>query len=62
MFTKREDDYISIKTNSDDWFNVTIKDKSGSIIFSEIMRSFDKQIILKGFSLSKESITISPKL
>jgi hypothetical protein len=60
MLTGLKDQFITISTNHDDWFTVTIRAKTGHVIFSEVMRSLNKQIVLKGFSLVEESITISP--
>ncbi len=60
MLTDLKEQFISITTNHDGWFLVTIASKKGQVIFSEVMRSLNKQIVLKGFSLDTESITISP--
>jgi len=60
MLTDLKEQFISITTNHDGWFLVTIASKKEQVVFSEIMRSLNKRIVLKGFSLSTESITISP--
>lgn len=60
MVTDLDEQFIVLKTNFDGWFIVTIVNLTGTIIYSKAMRSHNKQIVLKGFSLEKESITISP--
>lgn len=60
MFTEIEDDFISVKTNYEGDFVITISLKNGNVIFSETMQSYSKEIRLEGFSLNKHTVTISP--
>ena len=62
MVAALNSDFISLKTNEDGYFNVTITNLEGKIIFSEKMLSRNRQIILKGFSLKKNTVILSPLL
>lgn len=52
--------YIELKTDYDGDFKVTILDKNGEVLFCQTMRSKNQQIILRGFTLNKHTVTLSP--
>lgn len=55
-----EDQHIKLNTGYDGDFKVTITSIDGTELFSQNMRSKNQQIILKGFTLRKHKVTISP--
>ncbi|MBV7269724.1 hypothetical protein [Winogradskyella luteola] len=58
--TGKHKDSIEITTDYDGDFRVTITTKEGEVVFSENLKSANKTIILKGFSLNDYSLNISP--
>lgn len=61
MIIDKQTHFIELKTDYDGDFKVTILSESGEVLFCEIMRSKNQQIILKGFSLKSHTVTLSPK-
>jgi hypothetical protein len=61
MITDKQDYYIELKTDYDGDFKVTILSEEGDILFCQDMRSHNRTIVLKGFNLTKHTVTISPK-
>lgn len=59
MLTSKQNDFITIKTNYDGMFLVTIRLKSGEVIYKESMCSNNQQILLEGFSLQEHSVTVT---
>jgi len=60
MIAKLDEAFIKLKTNQEGNFKVTISLIDGSVIFSEVLSSNNKEIILKGFSLHTHTVVISP--
>ena len=52
--------YIELQTDYDGDFKVTILSKQGELLFSQNIRSHNKKIILRGFTLKKHTVTLSP--
>ena len=60
MVLDKPTNYIELKTDYDGDFKVTILSEEGNILFCQNMRSHNRKIILKGFTLSKHTVTLSP--
>jgi len=60
MITNIDDNFITLKTDFDGSFKISISNKNGAVIFCEVMTSNNQQIHLEGFSLKEHTVTISP--
>lgn len=61
MILDKQTHYIVLKTDYDGDFKVTILSEEGEVLFCQNMRSHNCQIILRGFTLKKHTVTLSPK-
>ncbi|WP_299364961.1 hypothetical protein [Winogradskyella sp.] len=52
--------YIELQTDYDGDFRVTILSKKGEVLFNQNIRSNNKRIVLKGFTLKQHTVTLSP--
>ena len=60
MILDKKTSYIELKTDYDGDFKVTILSNNGDVLFCQNMRSHNRQITLRGFTLKQHTVTLSP--
>ncbi|NRB82735.1 MAG: hypothetical protein HRU49_03025 [Winogradskyella sp.] len=60
MLSKHKDKTITLTTDYEGHFKLTITDRKGMLLCSEYICSKNQCIVLKGFSLNEHSVTIAP--
>jgi hypothetical protein len=60
VVTDKQTHFIKLNTDYDGDFKVTILSEDGDVLFCQNMQSYNRQIILRGFSLKQHTVTLSP--